>query len=278
MRILLTNDDGYTAKGIKVLARIMQSFGDVEVIAPKRHQSGMGLAVNIGLKPLAYRHLGRIDGAGWAYLDGTPASCAKYGINFMVPGPDLLVSGINHGSNASAGALYSGTLGACQEAVINGIPAIGISLDDIHTDADFSAVEELLPGILERILRAMPGNPGSFYNINFPAIPAGQIKGVRVTHMGRGRWIKEFTQWDPDIYRKYGITPESLGRDTDIHLEDGEQLYMMVGEYLDSPENTEGADHHVMHDGYVTVTCLNIDTTDLKENQRLRSLGIDMDF
>lgn len=278
MRILITNDDGYNAKGIRTVAQIMKAFGEVNVVGPKRHQSGMGLAVDLGLKQLAYKDLGVIDGVHWSYLDATPASCAKYGINFMDPRPDILISGINHGSNATAGALYSGTLGACQEAVINGIPAIGVSIDTIDPDADLSAVIELLPDLINRIISTLPGKKGSYYNINFPALPISEIKGVRVTHMGLGHWIKEFTSWDPSHFSKFGITPESLGRRTDIELEEGEELYMMVGEYEDYPDNTPGADHHTLREGYVTITCHNIITTDFDEIARLREKGFDMDF
>lgn len=278
MRILITNDDGYNAKGIRTVARIMKSFGEVNVVGPKRHQSGMALAVDLGLKQLAYKDLGETDGIHWSYLDATPASCAKYGINFMVPRPDLLVSGINHGSNATAGALYSGTLGACQEAVISGIPAIGVSLDSMDPDADFSAVEALLPGILQKLIASLPGRKGSYYNINFPALPLEEIKGIRVTHMGEGHWIKEFSEWNPGLYSKFGITPESLGQKSDISLEEGEELYMMVGEYVDSPENTPGADHHILKAGYVTITCHTIQTTDYQEIARLRECGFDIDF
>ncbi len=278
MKILVTNDDGYSAKGIRTLAKIMQKFGEVTVVAPKRHQSGMGLAVDLGLKPLAYKDLGEIDGAQWSYLDATPASCAKYGLNFMDPLPDLLVSGINHGMNASTGSLYSGTLGACQEAVIWGVPAIGVSLASMEPDADMSAIEELLPDIISKIVKSLPGEKGSYYNINFPVLPSSEIKGIRVTHMGMGKWIKEFTGWEPEIYTRYGLTPESFGRSSEIKLEEGEVLYMMTGDYVDSPDNTPGADHHAIKDGYIAITCHTIMTTDYKEIARLKAAGLEEDF
>ena len=154
MQILITNDDGYQAKGIGVLVEIMKEFGDVTVIAPKRHQSGMSMAVSLGLKPIAYRNFGHFnpnpftggaeDSAVWSYIDATPASCVKFGLNNVFPEkfPDVVVSGINHGSNAATASCYSGTLGAAEEAALNGIPAIGVSLDTIHPGADFSAVRE----------------------------------------------------------------------------------------------------------------------------------------
>ena len=140
MRILITNDDGYQAKGIKVLAEIMKQFGEVTVIAPKSHQSGMSMAVSLGFKQIAHKDLGN----GWHYVDATPASCVKFGLNtmFLNDFPDVVVSGINHGSNASTASCYSGTLGAAAEGALNGIPAIGVSLDSLRPDADFSGVKE----------------------------------------------------------------------------------------------------------------------------------------
>ena len=147
MRILITNDDGYQAKGIQVLCNIMKQFGDVTVIAPKKHQSGMSMAVSIGLKQIAHKDFGN----GWHYVDATPASCVKFGLNtmFLDNFPDVVVSGINHGSNASTASCYSGTLGAAEEAALNGIPAIGVSLDSLHPEADFSGVEKYFGDIFK---------------------------------------------------------------------------------------------------------------------------------
>lgn len=280
MNILITNDDGYMAKGIRTLAKIMRPFGDVSVIAPKTHQSGMGMAVSLGLRQIKYKDLGTDgDGIRWAYLDATPASCVKYGINFADPLPDVVVCGINHGSNASAAACYSGTLGAAEEAALNGIPAIGVSLDSLHTDADFSCVETYFPEIFRRLLASLPAaGDGIFYNVNFPALPPEQIRGVRVGHQGKGRWIKEFTEWAPELFRRFGITPEAFGRSTEVELEEGEKLYMMVGEYVDDPRNTEGADHRYMEQGFIAVTPQQVDQTHYPEKERLIRLGFNQDF
>jgi 5'-nucleotidase len=176
MRILITNDDGYQAKGIKVLAEIMKKYGEVTVIAPKTHQSGMSMAVSLGFKQIAHKDLGE----GWHYVDATPASCVKFGLNtmFLDNFPDVVVSGINHGSNASNASCYSGTLGAAEEAALNGIPAIGVSLDSLHPDADFSGVEKYFGEIFEKLIANLPSEKyGIYYNVNFPDIPADQIKG-----------------------------------------------------------------------------------------------------
>lgn len=280
MNILITNDDGYSAKGIHVLAEIMCQFGNVTVIAPKKHQSGMGMAVSLGLKQIAYKDLPEEKPGKWAYLDATPASCVKYGLNvpFLEKFPDVVVSGINHGSNAASAACYSGTLGAAEEAALNGIPAIGVSLDTINPEADFSAVRKFFPDIFRKLMENMTSDSGIFYNVNFPNIPAGQIKGIRVGHQGMGRWIREFREWDPSIYKKYGITPEDLGQSSSPKLESGEKLYMMVGDFLDDDRNDSRADHWIMNDGYISIVPDNLDSTDYEEVERLGKTGFDIDF
>ena len=268
MRILITNDDGYEAKGIKVLADIMSQFGEVTVIAPKKHQSGMSMAVSLGFRQIAHKNLGD----GWHYVDATPASCVKFGLNtmFLDDYPDVVVSGINHGSNAATASCYSGTLGAAEEAALNGIPAIGVSLDTLHPDADFSAVSEFFGEIFMKLMKDYPARHGVFYNVNFPNIPAGEIKGIKVGYQGLGRWVREFKEWDVKHYEKYGLTPEMLGQSSAPVLEDGEDLYMMVGDFEDDPRNTADADHRIMAEGYISITAHNVDSTDYQEIERLK--------
>lgn len=276
MRILITNDDGYQSKGIKVLCEIMKKFGDVTVIAPKKHQSGMSMAVSIGFKQIAHKDFGN----GWHYVDATPASCVKFGLNtiFLNDFPDVVVSGINHGSNASTASCYSGTLGAAEEAALNGIPAIGVSLDSLHPDADFSGVEKYFGEIFSQLMKDLPRKHGVFYNVNFPDIPAEDIKGIRVGYQGLGRWIREFKEWDVRYYSEIGLTPEMLGQSSHPVLEEGEDLYMMVGDFLDDSRNTDKADHRLISDGYISIVSHNVDSTDYSETDRLRSRNIEQNF
>ena len=276
MRILITNDDGYQAKGIKVLVEIMKQYGEVTVIAPKSHQSGMSMAVSLGFKQIAHKYLGD----GWHYVDATPASCVKFGLNTMFEDnyPDVVVSGINHGSNASVASCYSGTLGAAEEAALNGVPAIGVSLDSLHTDADFSGVSKYFGEIFSKLMSDLPKKHGVYYNVNFPDIPADQIKGVKTGYQGLGKWVKEFREWDVEYYKKYGITPEALGQSSNPVLEEGEELYMMVGEFMDDPRNTDEADHRIMADGYISITAHNVDCTDYQELERLKAINIESSF
>lgn len=270
MRILITNDDGYEAKGIKVLADIMSRFGEVTVIAPKKHQSGMSMALSLGFKQIAHKDMGN----GWHYVDATPASCVKFGLNtmFLNDFPDVVVSGINHGSNASVASCYSGTLGAAAEAALNGIPAIGVSLDSLHPNPDFSGVSRYFGEIFAKLMDNYPDKYGIYYNVNFPDIPANQIKGVKAGSQGRGRWIKEYKEWDIQHYAKYGITPEMVGQSSNPVIEEGEDLYMMVGEFQDDPHNTPDADHRLVQDGYISVVAHNVDCTDYQELERLRNI------
>lgn len=270
MRILITNDDGYQAKGIKVLADIMAKYGEVTVIAPKVHQSGMSMAVSLGFKQIAHKDLGN----GWHYVDATPASCVKFGLNTMFAGnfPDVVVSGINHGSNASTASCYSGTLGAAAEAALNGIPAIGVSLCSLHHDADFSAVEKYFGEIFEKLMANHPKKQGLYYNVNFPDIPVEDIKGAKVGTQGMGKWVREFQEWDVKYYEKYGFTPEMLGQSSTPALEEGEDLYMMVGDFEDDDRNPSTADHRLLNEGYISIVAHNIDCTDYAETERLSNL------
>ena len=131
MKILITNDDGIHAKGLRTLVKILRPYGEITVVAPKKMQSGMSMAVNLGQGPIATRKVKDEDGVAWWYLDGTPSSCVKLGIDniFYPEKPDVVVSGINHGGNYGTAYLYSGTIGAAAEAALAYIPAIAVSQD-----------------------------------------------------------------------------------------------------------------------------------------------------
>ena len=270
MKILITNDDGYNAKGLLSLVKVLRPYGELTIVAPKCHQSGMSMAVTMGYKPIAVKHLAQKPGEDWWYLDGTPASCVKFGLdNVLYPErPDLVVSGVNHGSNAATASIYSGTIGAAMEGAVNGIPAIGVSLDSFRDDADFSAVEAILPGILDKLLPHLDGRYGIFYNINFPDLPAECIHGVRVARMGHGHWEREYQDYG-SFLRERGHTPSEADCRYVAHQEPDEQLYVMAGDFTDDGDNPADADHILLRQGYVVVTPQNIDNTDLTEFDRL---------
>ena len=154
------------------------------------------------------------------------------------------------------------------EGAVNGIPALGVSLDTFDPDADFSGVEALLPRILDQLLPQLGGRYGVFYNINFPDRPAAEIRGIRLTRMGYAHWEHE--------YQDYGRFLEQLGRvpsEEDCryvaHLEPDEELYVMAGDFTDNGDNPADADHLLLDQGYVTITPQNIDNTATAELDRL---------
>lgn len=274
MKILISNDDGYKARGLKVLADLMASFGEVTVVAPKFHQSAMSMSVSLGIKRLAHKALPEYGPGNWHYFDATPASCIKFGLEYMYEkrNPDLVICGINHGSNASAAANYSATLGAAEEGALNGCRAIGVSLCNYRPDADFSVVERYLPEIIRFLLDNWPENSfGLLYNINFPDIPADQIKGVCITRQGRGHWEREFQEWDINRLLKYEATGFHFDGNL-APLDEGEDAYMMIGEFIDDEPGDVDADHARLEAGWITITPNNLDRTDFEEFKRLRSL------
>ncbi|HEX2901482.1 MAG TPA: 5'/3'-nucleotidase SurE [Bacteroidia bacterium] len=218
-KILVCNDDGITAPGIKALCAVAREFGEVTVVAPDSAQSGMGHAITIG-EPLRLVEEEFEPGhRGWA-CSGTPADCVKLATGVLMPEkPDLLISGINHGANYSISVVYSGTMSAAMEGAIEGIPSIGFSLCDFSHEADFSASKEVARAVIRKALHAqMP--QGTLLNVNIPKLPLSEIKGIRITRQAIGRWIEEFDQrLDPYGRKYYWLTgkfqQEDEGQDTD---------------------------------------------------------------
>ena len=202
--ILVSNDDGITAPGIRHLINIMAKIGDVVVVAPNGPQSGMGHAVTIG-NTLRLNDLDIYDNADAYSCSGTPADCVKIAKHFVLKDrkPDLVVSGINHGSNTSISVLYSGTMSAAIEASLEGMPAIGFSLCDYASDADFSHTL----GYVEKIARQAleKGIPkGVALNVNFPPKRDEPIKGIKVCRQANAKWEEEFDQrFDPNGRRYF---------------------------------------------------------------------------
>ena len=242
MRILITNDDGYQAKGIKVLTELMKQKGNVRVIAPKTHQSGMSMAVSLGLKQIAYKEISNQPGEIWSYLDATPASCVKFGVNMIYQQEklDVVVSGINHGSNAGINVIYSGTMGACFVGAEHGIPSIGYSIDDHSADADFSHMERYILELTRHLIeQKMPY--GVCYNIN---APVGALEGVKWTRQCRGYWTKEMIE------------------STD---EQGNKCYRLGGEFVNIEPEADDTDHWAMNNHYLSVHPCTIDQTAYEE-------------
>ncbi|MDG1724554.1 MAG: 5'/3'-nucleotidase SurE [Bacteroidia bacterium] len=218
--ILVCNDDGITAPGIAATVEVMSTFGKVVVIAPDSPQSGMGHAITINM-PLRMIKNNQFGNEIESYqCSGTPADCVKLAIDKILHRkPDLLVSGINHGSNSSINVIYSGTMSAAMEGAIEGIPSLGFSLLDFSWDADFGASKFYMEMIIRNVFHhGMPKN--TLLSVNIPNVPKDQIKGVKVCRQARAKWVEEFDhRQDPhgrDYYWLTGkFTNMDKGEDTD---------------------------------------------------------------
>ena len=201
--ILVSNDDGITAKGIRVLVSIMKKLGDVVVVAPDSPQSGMGHAITIGETLRLYEE--EIFEDVIAYKSsGTPADCVKLAKHHVLKDrkPDLVVSGINHGSNTSISVLYSGTMSAAIEGAMEGLPSIGFSLCDFSLKADFSHVEEWVEKIALQVLERGIAK-GVALNVNFPPKRNEPIKGIKICRQADAKWQEEFAERYDPTGRKY---------------------------------------------------------------------------
>lgn len=273
MNILITNDDGFESKGIAVLTKMMKKYGNVAVIAPFSAQSGMSMAVSLGAEKIAFKEIESSSFVGedgleyterWAYLDATPASCVKFAMSTPWLGwkPDVIVSGINHGANTSVASCYSGTLGATAEAAVNHILGIGVSLCDHNPDADFSQIEKYFPGIFEKLVELPRHSYMTYYNVNFPSVPADEIKGVRAGYMGRGRWVKEFRSLDEAEAIAASLNGAPTG---DPSEKPAVKMYKLVGNFSSDTDNSSDADHLLTDNGYVSIVPHTIDSTDYEQ-------------
>jgi 5'-nucleotidase len=199
--ILVVNDDGITAPGIKVLIHIMKEIGRVVVVAPDSPQSGMGHAITIG-KPLRLDKVDIYEGVEMYSCSGTPADCVKLAVTKIFKGkkPDLCVSGINHGLNNGINVLYSGTMSAAVEGAIEGIPSIGFSLDDYTWQANFSHTEKYIKEIALQVLaNGMP--TATLLNVNFPN--TAHIKGIKICRQANAKWAEDFDERIDPYKRPY---------------------------------------------------------------------------
>ncbi len=234
--ILITNDDGYHAKGIVSLTEAMKGLGEIVVFAPDSPRSGMSSAISTS-NPLRARLIHQEEGLSSYICNGTPVDCVKLALNeFVGRKPDLLVSGINHGSNAGISVLYSGTMGAAIEGCVFEVPSIGFSLCDFMPDADFTTTSEVARSLAIKVLeRGLP--KGVCLNVN---VPVGKIKGVRVTTQTQGKWVNE-----------YHRSKDGAGRD----------VFWMTGNFENWEEENEHNDEWALANGYAAIVPVKIDMT-----------------
>jgi 5'-nucleotidase len=238
--ILVTNDDGINAPGIRFLIEIMNNFGDVVVVAPDSPQSGMGHAITINstlyCEPIV---IDKNEPQSEYSCSGTPVDCVKIAVNEILKRkPDLCVSGINHGSNSSINVIYSGTMSAAVEAGTQGIPAIGFSLLDYSLDADFSHSKEFIKRIVSECLKnGMP--EGVVLNVNIPKISNSKLKGIKICRQANGVWEEKFDK-----------RTNPLGRD----------YYWLSGKFVNNDKG-EDTDEWALENEYVSITPTQYDLT-----------------
>lgn len=244
--ILVTNDDGVTAPGIRNLVEAVRDLGTVVVVAPDSPQSGMGHAITIG-KPLRLNRVSIFDGIEAWQTSGTPADCVKLARDKILHRlPDICVSGINHGANHSINVLYSGTMSAAMEAAIEGIPSAGFSLCDYNFDADFSIAKAVAQKVVTRMLESqLP--PHTLLNVNIPKTSDGEFKGIKFCRQAYAKWQEEFDE---------RVDPR------------GEKYYWMTGRFINLDTGT-GTDVDAIKEGYASIVPVKFDLTDVPMQERL---------
>ncbi len=235
--ILITNDDGVQAKGIQSLIEAIKPLGEIVVLAPDGARSGMSSAITSEV-PLRLYQLKREENLTVYSCTGTPVDCVKLAINEILDRkPDLVISGINHGSNAAICVIYSGTMGAAIEGCIFGIPSLGVSLTDHSSDADFSEAAKYARIVAEKILEeGLPENV--CLNVNVPN--SKKVKGMKVCTQTPGRWISEFMK-----------SKDASGKD----------IYWLTGVFDNFTPNDENTDEWALANDYVSIVPCKIDMT-----------------
>lgn len=251
MKILVTNDDGIDSRGIYELASALKEIGDVTVIAPRTEQSAVGHAITMKIPLRVTEYFRNGEFYGYA-VDGTPADCVKIGIrNILKEKPDLVVSGINHGSNTAINIIYSGTVSAAREAAIMDVPAIAISLtshDPKHFDYAKETAKKLAAVVAEEGLVK-----GTLLNINVPDLPNEDVQGILVTSQGKSKW--------DDIYEER----------QDPY---GKSYYWLTGSLIETDKDL-GTDQFAIKNNYVSVSPIHFDLTDYNTFEKMKDWNIE---
>ena len=249
--ILVTNDDGVQAKGLKALVEAVRPFGDVVVIAPDSGMSGMSHAITV-TRPLYLTKVLEEEGLTIFKSSGTPSDCVKLALHEVLGDkPDYLVSGINHGTNSSISMHYSGTVAGAKEGTFNAIPSIAFSLLDHSADADFSHAVNYVRQVFELVLEHGMAE-GVCYNVN---MPKGEIKGLRICRQAKGNWIEGFEKrYEPGTGKPY---------------------YWMTGSYVNLDTDAEDTDEWALDHGYAALVPFTIDPTCMETVSRLKSWGVE---
>ena len=236
--ILVSNDDGINAKGVHELIKHLQHIGEVVCICPESPQSGMSMALTIN-NPLRIKRLEDYHGAAMYKVNGTPVDCIKMGVDTILPRrPDIVVSGINHGSNAAINVVYSGTMGAALEGCAYGIPSIGFSLTSHDEDADFSPCMPVVDKLVKLVLeKGLPD--GICLNVNMPA-KVKEYKEMRVVRSCKGRWNDRYDEYIDPAKRPF---------------------YFLAGRFENSEPDNPDTDEWCINNGIVSIVAVKLDPT-----------------
>ncbi len=252
LRILVSNDDGIDAPGIAGLTFELKKLGDVTVVAPDKQRSAVGHAITVNY-PLRAKEFSK-NGTFFGYaVEGTPADCVKLAVRSLLKEkPDILLSGVNHGSNTAINIIYSGTVSAATEGTVLGIPSIAVSLSTWDREPDFRFASKF-----SRILAAFvaqEGLPhGTLLNVNIPAVKEREIKGVRLTRQGKTRWDDTFdVRRDPN----------------------NKEYYWLTGK-LEVMDESEDTDEIAVMNRYVSITPIHYDLTDYETLSKIRRWDLD---
>ena len=238
--ILVSNDDGITAPGIRALIEVVKEFGDVVVVAPDGPQSGMGHAITLNSTLRCDQvHIDKSGDIKEYACSGTPVDCVKLAVSAILDRkPDLCVSGINHGSNSSINVIYSGTMSAAVEGALEGIPSIGFSLLDHDFDADFSVAKTVVRKLVKKILEeGMP--KGTCLNVNIPKLEIKDLNGYKVCRQADANWVEEFDERKDPMGRTY---------------------YWLTGSFQNFDKGND-TDEWALTNGYVSVVPVQYDIT-----------------
>lgn len=252
--ILITNDDGFEARGLAALVEAAQDFGEIVVITPNGSRSGMGHAITMNV-PLRVQHYKTENEVAYYRTNGTSVDCVKLGQRVVLRNRkiDLVLSGINHGSNSSVSIIYSGTMAAVIEASFEGIPAIGFSLLDYSPKADFSAAVAFAKQMIEKILKN--GLPKHIcLNVNIPKLPLEEIKGIKITRQTLGYWYEDLEEHEDPFGGKY---------------------YWLAGHLENLEKEATDTCEWALHNGYVSVMPVHFDMTSHKTIEQLKYMEYD---
>lgn len=253
MKILITNDDGFDSKGIEVLLELAKEFSDdITIVAPDKTYSGMSHSITMHSPLFLERKKDAPKGVNFYICAGSPVDCVKIALDEVMDTlPDLLLSGINHGSNSNISVIYSGTMGAATEGAFYGIPSIGLSLTDHDLDADFDGAVYYSREVIKMVLGMdKDEQKGLCLNVNVPNIPLSEIKGIKFCRQTKGVWRERFVARQDPHNRDY---------------------FWMSGGFINAEPGATDSDEYALKEGYVSIVPVQMDFTDYKRLEKFKA-------